>query len=364
MRLSTSFTARVLEPLSQSVSDRAKRRIQLVCLAVTLLIGVADYFAGRDITLAFIYGAPIAVAAWFTGRMSGLLLAVLSVALWISGDIAIGLYSSALITAINSVCRLSFYTLLALALARLGELQRSAERRAEYRAQALARETAERERLEQDMIEISEREQRRIGQDLHDSLCQHLMGTALAGQTLAESLQIAGRPEAAKARKLVQLVEESIAVARGMAKGLHPVEMEADGLMRALEEFATTTSEIFDIRCRFLCHVPVLVRPPTAATHLYRIAQEAVHNAIKHGHAREIRILLDESESGTGLIISDDGEGFPDPLPENGGMGLRIMADRAKMIGGRLVIARNADHGMELNCWVPASPTQREESHV
>ncbi len=364
MRVPTLFMTRVLAPLSQGVSHRAKLYIQLICLAVTVLIGVADYLAGRDITLAFIYAAPISVAAWFTGPAAGLLLALLSVVLWISGDIAIGLYSGVLITTINGVCRLGFYSVLALALARLGELQRIVERRAEYRAQALARETAERERLEQDMIEISEREQRRIGRDLHDSLCQHLTGTALAGQALVESLLAAQRPEALKARKLVQLVEESIGVARGMAKGLHPVEMEADGLMRALEEFAGTTSEIFGIRCQFLCHVPVLVRPPAAATHLYRIAQEAVHNAIKHGHAQEIRILLDESESGTGLVISDDGEGFPDPLPDNGGMGLRIMADRAKMIGGRFTIARNADHGMELICWLPASPTQREVLYV
>lgn len=364
MRLFTFFSMPVSTSLGQSVWQHARLRIQLICLAITLVIGVADYFAGREVTLAFIYAAPISVAAWFAGRATGLVLAVLSVALWIGGDLAVGLYSGVLVSAINCAYRLAFYCLLALALARLGELQRSAERRAEYRAQALARETAERERLEQDMIEISEREQRRIGQDLHDSLCQHLMGTALAGQALAETLQAAERPEAEKARKLVQLVEESITVARGMAKGLHPVEMEADGLMRALEDFATSTSDIFGIRCHFLCHVPVLISPPAAATHLYRIAQEAVHNAIKHGHASEIRILLDESESGAGLVISDNGEGFSEPLPDNGGMGLRIMADRAKMIGARFAIARNVGRGMELSCWLPTATIQGERLHV
>jgi signal transduction histidine kinase len=219
----------------------------------------------------------------------------------------------------------------------------------------LAKETAERERLEQEMLDISEREQRRIGRDLHDSLCQHLTGTAVAGHVLAETLSSAGRSEAASARKIVGLVEEAVGLARGIAKGLLPVEMGAEGLMQALEEFASTTSEIFGIQCRFLCHAPVLIQTPAAATHLYRIAQEAVGNAIKHSHAHEISILLDESDSGIRLVISDDGDGFPDPLPDNGGMGLRIMADRAKMIGGRFIVERNPDHGMELSCLIPAS---------
>lgn len=354
MFLSSSFFARVLTPLNREVSPRQMRQIQFACLLVTLVIGATDYLAGRDITLAFVYALPISVVSWYAGRFSGLLLAVLSVVLSVGGDIVLQLYSGVLITTINCVCRLSFYGLLALAMARLGRLQRDVERRAEHRALALARETAERTRLEQEMIEISEREQRRIGRDLHDGLCQHLTGTAMAGQVLVETLSGAQRPEAAQARKLVRLVEDAVTAARGMAKGLHPVEMEADGLMRALEEFAATTSELFGVQCRFLCHVPVLIRAPMTAIHLYRIAQEAVSNAIKHGRARQVFVLLDETEAGIRLVISDDGSGFSD-RPNNGGMGLRIMADRAKMIGGEFSISRNGDGGMELTCWSPTS---------
>ena len=110
--------------------------------------------------------------------------------------------------------------------------------------------------------------------------------------------------------------------------------MEADGLMLALEEFAATSSELFRMSCRFECDSPVLIHDPATAGHLYRIAQEAVGNAIKHGKARNILIRLDASEEGTVLSIKDDGLGLPEPLPANRGLGLRIMAHRTAMIGG------------------------------
>ena len=121
----------------------------------------------------------------------------------------------------------------------------------------------------------------------------------------------------------MDLIETAIVMARGMAKGLHPVEMGADGLMQALDEFTATTSEMFGIACRFECDSPVLVHAPAVATNLYRIAQEAVSNAIKHGRAKEIVVSLDNSEQGIKLMIADSGCGFPNPLPESQGMGLQ-----------------------------------------
>jgi signal transduction histidine kinase len=228
-------------------------------------------------------------------------------------------------------------------------LQGVLEARVEERALALARETAERQRLEHEMLEISEREQRRIGQDLHDGLCQHLTGTALAGHVLAE--QLTG-PQAAGARRVVDLIEEAISLARRMAKGLHPVEMQADGLMQALEEFTATTSEMFGLRCRFECHTPILIHSPATATHLYRIAQEAVSNAIKHGQASDILVSLEDTEQGLRLSVTDNGAGLQAPA-RPAGMGLRIMADRAKMIGGLFSIAEGRRGGVELSCFLP-----------
>ena len=221
------------------------------------------------------------------------------------------------------------------------------------RAQALARETAERERLEHEILEISEREQRRIGHDLHDGLCQHLTGTALASHVLAEKLSASAQPEAEKARRIVDLLEEGINLARSMAKGLHPVELQADGLMQALEEFAATTSELFGIQCRFECQTPILIHTPATATHLFRIAQESVSNAIKHGRASHIVISLEESDAGIRLAVLDNGHGIAVGAASAKGMGLRIMADRAKMIGAEFAVQAQHPHGVELSCLLP-----------
>lgn len=333
------------------IGTHARGQIALASLIVTALIGYVDYLSGSEVTLSVIYVVPITAAAWFVGALTGMGVALLSVSLWLLGDYFLGLRVAGLhVWMINGVMRLLFYSFLIFVLARLKQSKTDLEARVEDRAAALARETAERERLEHDMLEISEREQRRLGQDLHDGLCQHLTGTALAGHVLAERLSQKEPAEAEKARRIVDLIEEAISLARRMAKGLHPVEMQADGLMQALEDFCDTTSEMFAIRCRFDCPMPVLIRSQATATHLFRIAQEAVSNAIKHGRARQIVVSLEEVEAGVRLSVYDDGAGLGLLSAASSGMGLRIMADRAKMMGAQFSIAARAAGGTELQC--------------
>jgi signal transduction histidine kinase len=333
------------------IGAHSRFQIASASLLVTLLIGYVDYVSGSEITLSVIYAVPIAATAWFVSAPAAMGMALLSVFLWLGSDYILGLRVAGFhVWLINGVMRLLFYFFLIFVLARLRQSRDDLEARVEDRALALARETAERERLEQEMLEISEREQRRLGQDLHDGLCQHLTGTALAGYVLAERLSQKEPAEAEKARRIVDLIEEAISLARRMAKGLYPVEMQADGLMQALEEFAATTSEMFSISCRFDCPTPVLIRSPATATHLYRIAQEAVSNAMKHGRATNIVIALEEVEAGVRLSVYDDGSGLPPLAGTTSGMGLRIMADRAKMMGAQFSITSRADGGVELNC--------------
>src|SRR5690348_16163324 len=135
------------------------------------------------------------------------------------------------------------------------------------------------------MLESAERELRKIGRDIHDGLCQQLTGTALAGQALAEKLAADGRAEAKESGRIVEHIEDAIATARNLAKGLNPVELQAEGLMQALEELATTMTEMSGVSCRFECESPVLLRSPAVAVNLFRIAQEAVSNALKHSNA-------------------------------------------------------------------------------
>ena len=156
---------------------------------------------------------------------------------------------------------------------------------------------------------------------------------AIAGQVLREKLERRSLDEARDAAKVVQLIEEGVSLTRRSAKGLHPVDMNAEGLMLALDEFALTTTRLFDVNCQFLCESPVLVHSAAAAEHLFRIAQEATRNAIQHGGARNIDIELNTLEEAHELRIADDGRGLPSMLPANGGLGLRIMAQRAQTIG-------------------------------
>ncbi len=236
----------------------------------------------------------------------------------------------------NAAITLSFYLIVVWLLRSLRLIQDTLERRVRERTAILSEELAERKRLEREILVISEREQRRIGLDIHDSLCQHLTGTALAEQFLVEKLTARDAPEVEDADRVVGLIEDAISLARGLAAGLSPIETEGEGLLTALGDLAGHFSSQFKVSCRFAYEEPVLIQDSAVATHLYRIVQEAVHNAIRHGRARNIRIRLGKAGSLVTLTILDDGAGLPAGVPLHQGMGLRNMKYRASMLGGSL----------------------------
>jgi signal transduction histidine kinase len=325
-------------PLAAALDSRPKSHIILGSVLLAAFLGLTDYLLGAEISLGVFYAVPVVVTAWFVGPRSAFAIGMLSISFWILADYTAGLhYSRPWIPFLNGSYRLAFYVFLITILTRLRHLQSNLQDLAESRARALANGAARNVWLEREVLEVGEREQRRIGQDLHDGLCQHLTGTALASQVLAERLALhsAVRDDA---RRVVELIEGGITLARDIAKGLYPIEMQSDGLIHALENFTTKTSDLFGINCRFKCPLPVLIENPSTAAHLYRIAQEAVSNAIRHGHATEVEVALEESDAGIRLRVSDNGVGMPDTLPSHEGMGLRTMADRAGSIGGQFSI--------------------------
>jgi signal transduction histidine kinase len=212
---------------------------------------------------------------------------------------------------------------------------------------------SERRRLEKEILEISELEQRRIGQDLHDGLCQHLAGIELMSQVLEQALAKKAKAEAAQAARIAQHVRESISQTRMLARGLSPVELEANGLMSALEELAANTEKLFGITCHFRCDAAVLVHDNAMAGQLYRIAQEAVRNGIKHGKAGRIEIVLNADAEKMILSVTDNGLGLPKNLLKRKGMGLRIMQYRAGMIAGSLTIKKRPEGGAIMACLIP-----------
>ncbi len=303
-----------------------RSRMVLTGMASLLIgaVGLIDYLTGFETSFSIFYLLAIGLAAWFVGRGTAIFLSILSVTVSLAGDVARGVhFSNSLIPAWNTFILLTFYLVVIGLLTRLRFLHVELGAQVKERTIALTDEMAERQRLERELLEISEREQRRIGQDLHDGLCQHLTGATLAGQVLEEKLATLGLAEAADASKVVEIVEEGINLSRGLAKGLYPVEIEADGLMLALEEFATTTSTLYKVACRFECDSPVLIHDTANAGHLYRIAQEAVRNAIKHGKAKNILIRLEAGEAGNELSVKDDGTGLPEPPLDNRIVGRR-----------------------------------------
>jgi PAS domain S-box-containing protein len=196
----------------------------------------------------------------------------------------------------------------------------------------------ESKRLEKAILEISAREEHRIAQDLHDGLGQHLTGIAFMSKVLEQKLADKSDAEAADASKIVRLVNEAIHKTRELSRGLLPVVSDARGLMSALEQYSLEVQDLFGLSCSFECDRPVLIFDETVATHLYRIAQEAVNNAIKHGHSKNIMIKLCADGDGLALSIRDDGRGLPANVKNSAGMGLHIMNYRAKMIGGMLQV--------------------------
>jgi two-component system sensor kinase FixL len=218
------------------------------------------------------------------------------------------------------------------------------------------RDITERKRLEKEILEISEREQHRIGQDLHDGLCQHLAGIELMSQVLEQKLSRRSKTEAVRAGEIARHVREAISQTRLLARGLSPVMLESEGLMSALQELALNAENFFGVKCGVECDPPVSVTDQAAATHLFRLAQEAVSNAIKHGNAKRISIQLKAEGKQVVLKVSNDGRGFPQQIPKSKGMGLRIMQSRAGMIGGTLTIERNARGGATVICTAPNHP--------
>ena len=211
----------------------------------------------------------------------------------------------------------------------------------------------ERKRLEKAILEISAAEQRRIGQDLHDGLGQHLTGIAFMSKVQEQKLAEKGLAEAAEAARIVGLVNEAINKTRRLAHGLLPVTSDACGLMSALRRWSAEVEELFHISCRLRSDQPVLIHDANVSTHLYRIAQEAVNNAIRHGQAKNIEInLFSRKKYGT-LSIQNDGSCLPENATHRSGMGMQIMNYRARMIGGSLSVKSAGVLGVTISCSFP-----------
>jgi two-component system, LuxR family, sensor kinase FixL len=206
------------------------------------------------------------------------------------------------------------------------------------------------------LIEISERERQRIGYDLHDTLGQQLAGIAFLSKVLAQRLATHHAAEATRAAQIVTFVNQAMEQARTLAGGLAPVTLETYGLVFALQELATSVEALFHCTCKVSSHHAIHITDHAVAMHLYRIVQEAVNNAIKHGKAQQIMITLSAWQGHMTLMVRDNGVGFPTDAAARRGMGLRIMHHRARMIGAMLEVQPGAHGGTCVSCTL-SNPT-------
>lgn len=217
----------------------------------------------------------------------------------------------------------------------------------------IVRDITERRQLEKEILDITEQERRRIGQDLHDGLGQMLTGIGLLCQNMTRQLERRKVSEAEEAAEITDLVKEADQYARDLARGLTPVDLEASGLVAALRRLVANAERLFDIECAFDEVGSALVHDGTPATHMYRIAQEAVSNAVRHGQAKRIKISLAAGAEQIRLRVQDDGVGFSDMEHEGPGMGIHIMRYRARIVGGTLDISSRPGSGTAVTFTLP-----------
>lgn len=332
-------------------------KVVAIGIAMIVIIGTIDRMIEPQLSSAFFYLLPVIYVGRHAGWWTSLGCAVLACVVSLYADMAT--QRSQVVSYLpvsNAALRLGVLLIVLRLVRSLRDLNDSLEARVRDRTARLQAEVKERLKLENHILEARESEQARIGQDLHDGLCQHLVATAFSASLLQQKLEVDHVKEAGDASKIVGLLDESITQARDLAKGLYPVPLEQEGLETALQALADSTTK----RTGIDCSLEVSDRPADLEKgkniHLYRIAQEAINNAVKHSGAKRILIEFEAADSCFDLKVSDDGQGFGNgerngsTSSGEGGMGLHIMDYRARAIGAKLEIAPTGAGGTRVHC--------------
>ncbi len=321
-------------------------------LVLTLIIGFIDYITGYEVSFFIFYGIPIFVIAWVCDRKMSILIALVAGIVWWWADLAAGHpYLHNWHEGWETIVRLGFFVFVAIGSSALKAQHAVVEARLDLLEHT--------HKLEHEIIGISEREQRRIGQDLHDGLCQFLAGIGCAAASLKGDLKkMQLHKEAEVAEELATLLKDAVVQTRNLARGLVPVNISEVGLAAALEELAISSTHLTGTPCTFKSNHSGAPLDNSVATHLYRIAQEAINNAIKHAQAQHIVVSLGGNGAITTLGIADDGIGVSQAPKTSRGMGLNIMSYRARLSGGELKIGEQDGGGTIVSCVV--RPAQAE----
>lgn len=341
--------------LAQTLRSQSRGLRMILALLLVLVVGYFDYITGYQVSLFLFYAGPILFAVWFMDRSCTILIVLISAIVWWWADWKSGHpYFANWLQIWETVVRLFFFIFVA-----IGGTAIKSRRDSLEASLASMRRLHE---LERDIVVASEREQRRIGADLHDGLCQYLAGITCATSTLHGKLLKLFPPLSEEAAELHELVKDAIAQARDIARGIAPVHMGEAGFVSALDELAVKTCKLYGIDCTLESEGEVPVADREMATHLYRIAQEAVSNAVRHGHATAISIRLAIEEGDVALTVNDNGVGIQTTAETFPGMGLRSMRYRADLLNGTVEVSALPEGGTCVQCRVPSSIVGKPQS--
>jgi len=325
---------------------RQPRALIVAEMAATLFVIAAfDFVTDYKIRLGLLYAVPIFVLARFCGKKWGIAAAVSASLIWWYVNWSTGdpILHSSVGGAWETSRHFGFFSIVAL----VGCVLRTKSDIAADRIALLERSR----RLEREIVNISEAQQRRIGQDLHDGLCQYLAGLTCGASSLRDDLEkMQVRAEADTANELVKLLQDAVVQTRELAHELVPAKVNRLGLVLALESLAQSVGRLHGVTCSFQFHGGSPNWDEQAAIHLYRIAQEAINNATRHGKARNILVFLEAADHSISLRVLDDGVGVSESCSE--GVGLRIMRYRAQSIGGEVTVERRNGPGTTVSCTV------------
>jgi len=333
----------------------SRRRSAFTIAIIVGIIGWLDYITGIRVSLELFYLVPITLTVAWLGWREACVVAVISIISRVTGDLITGPYTYPLISFWNRLVDLGMYFVMIWTMHALISLWRDLDVRVEQRTRALQESIRRRQQLEREMLEIASRERNAIGRELHDDLCQHLVGTAFAAKVLAEHLAAIHPAAAHDAQAIVNYMEEGISKTRGLARGLLLASIEPAELGNELSNLASKGGEN-GVTCRFRQEGRPVIEDSAAGAQLLRIAQEAVRNALRHAEPRHIDIVLAGNDEATFLMVNDDGRGLPPLDTRNAGMGLKIMEHRAALIGGTLSVVPAPGEGTRVICHIPRTP--------
>ena len=322
----------------------------LAALFLVAIIGWADHVTGWEVNLFMAYSLPIVLVVWKVGWRTGLVFALFCSATWWLARFEKNPYQDDFEFALAVFTQLFYFSVLVVATSTIKNLRLQEKARTERLERAQV--------LERRLLQASEREQQRIGRDLHDSLGPQLAAIGYAAIFLANDLRHRDQPEAAQAEQIRELVSDAITLTRELARGIFPFQMDGSGLSIALAELVGTTARLTN-RSISLCETgEILVDDPEQGMHLYRIAQEALKNAVKHSDAQKITVFLTNNENMLRLAVDDNGKGMGPSPTSTQGMGMQSMRYRARLLGGDLMINTIPGEGTIVSCeilnWPPA----------